>query len=358
MKVGVLLLNFGEPEQATLEEVVPFLERIFVQNAALMGPASPERVRERSRKLAEERAPGLIEEYQEIGGSPLHRQAAQQAEALQAELTRRGFDTETLLGMQFTEPSIQSAVSEARARGVELLVGLPVYPLPGPSTSVAALADVESEVARLDWDVPVLKLTGWQRHPAYNRLRVDAIRRVLDENALSLRDPGTKLVFSAHGTPVKYLEEGSRYDIYVREFCAQVAAILEAPEYVIGYQNHSNRPGVPWTQPDIDRVIAEIDAERVVVDPVSFMHEQSETLAELDHELREEAEARGLGFFRVPIPHDAPEFIAILADAVATLVQAERAVGEIVSADRDLRLRPCICRATPGTFCTNGDPAV
>jgi protoporphyrin/coproporphyrin ferrochelatase len=356
MKIGVLLLNFGEPENATLEEVVPFLERIFVQNAALMGPASPETVRARSRQLAEDRAPGLIEEYLEIGGSPLHRQAVQQAEALQAELTRRGLDTVTLLGMQFTDPSIPSAVARAKAAGVELLIGLPVYPLPGPSTSVAALADLAAEVQRIGWDVPVRNLAGWQRHPAYYQLRADSIRRVLRENGLSLQDPGTKLVFSAHGTPMKYLEEGSRYDFYVREFCARMAEMLEAPDYVIGYQNHSNRPGVPWTQPDVDRVVAEIDAERVVVDAVSFMHEQSETLAELDHELREEAEERGLGFFRVPIPHDAPGFVAILADAIGALARADAAPGEIV--DGALRLRPCICRGTPGTFCTNGDTAV
>ena len=35
MKTGVLLLNFGEPEHPTLEEVVPFLERIFSLNAPL-----------------------------------------------------------------------------------------------------------------------------------------------------------------------------------------------------------------------------------------------------------------------------------------------------------------------------------
>ena len=34
-KLGVLVINFGEPEQATREQVEPFLERIFLQNAGL-----------------------------------------------------------------------------------------------------------------------------------------------------------------------------------------------------------------------------------------------------------------------------------------------------------------------------------
>ena len=40
MKTAVLLLNFGEPDQATPEKVIPFLERIFLANASLMGPGA------------------------------------------------------------------------------------------------------------------------------------------------------------------------------------------------------------------------------------------------------------------------------------------------------------------------------
>jgi ferrochelatase len=305
MRTGVVLLNFGEPATASLREVVPFLERIFTTNAALMGPATPAQVRERSRRLAEERAPGLIAEYREIGGSPLHAQASAQAGLLEAELRRRGHDAVVLLGMQFTTPSIADAARAARQAGVERLVGLPVYPLCGPSTTVAALAELEREVKALGWEVPVHEVTGWHRHPGYVRVRADAVHAVLQANGVAL-DGGTKLVFSAHGTPIKYLEEGSRYDVYVRDFCDLVASELGGAEYALGYQNHSNRPGVRWTQPEISEVIATLQAERVVVDACSFMHEQSETLAELDHELREEAEARGLGFHRVPIPFDAP----------------------------------------------------
>src|SRR5690606_2572616 len=141
-----------------------------------------------------------------------------------------------------------------------------------------------------------------------------------------LADPATRLVFSAHGTPLRYVEHGSRYVEYVEEFCASLAAEVGAPNYLIGYQNHTNRPGVRWTQPDIETVVGEIDAARIVVDPVPVMHEQSEALAELDGELREFAEGRGLEFFRVPIPHLAPEFIRVLGDLVESAVVS--AAGE------------------------------
>jgi ferrochelatase len=189
-------------------------------------------------------------------------------------------------------------------------------------------------------------VSGWHRHPSYLQVRVKAIADLLARNSLDLTDPGTRLVFSAHGTPLRYLENGSRYGEYVEGFCAAVARELAAPSYTIGYQNHSNRPGVKWTQPGIEEVIDTIEAERVVVDPVSFMHEQSETLAELDDELKERAEERGLGFFRVPIPHVDRGFIGLLADL------AEHAAG-VNQAGNPVSLSPCRCKPTPGTFCTN-----
>ncbi len=349
MKVGILVLNFGEPATPSREAVVPFLERIFYANARLDPQETDQERRARSRELAERRAPGLMAEYEEIGGSPLNEQADAQARELGLELLRRGHELHVYSAYQFTAPFIRDTVERARADGVERLIGLPIYPLCGHSTNVAALNEVQEAIQELGWSqVDFQGITGWHRHPGYLELRADAVRQVVREGGVSLDDPGTRLVFSAHGTPVKYLDEGSGYGRYVEEFCRELADLLGVEDYVIGYQNHANR-GVEWTQPDVESVIQEIDGDTVVVDPVSFMHEQSETLAELDHELREEAEERGLAFHRVPVPHDAPRFIVVLADLVEPLVTgADSQVG--------LRYGPCRCRPQEGTVCLNSLP--
>jgi ferrochelatase len=90
-------------------------------------------------------------------------------------------------------------------------------------------------------------------------------------------------------------------------------------------------------------VIADVDADRVIVDATSFMHEQSETLAELDHELKEKAEERGLEFFRVPIPYDAPQFIDMLADLCVPFLEANVASR--------MSWQECNCQA--GAHCLN-----
>jgi ferrochelatase len=347
VSVAVFVINFGEPEEPTPEQVVPFLEKIFLQNGGLERHGSPEAARARARKLAEDRAPGLIEEYREIGGSPLKRQADEQAEGLQEELRRRGHSVTTYSCFQYTEPSLEAAVAAARADGMERLVGLPVYPLCGHSTNVMALRSLARLVEEEEgWEPELLEIGGWHGHPDFVAMHADHTRGFLDRRGVDPTAPGTAFLFSIHGTPVKYLEAGSRYDRYVEEACEGIARALGLEVYHMGYQNHDNRP-IAWTQPDVHAVVSSLEAERLVVHPVAFMHEQSETLAELDGELREVAEGRGLEFHRVPVPFDDPRFIALLADMVEARLGAQPAGASV-------ELRRCVCREGGRARCTNG----
>jgi ferrochelatase len=246
--------------------------------------------------------------------------------------------------MQFTEPLVADAAERAYEDDVDHLIGLPIYPLCGATTTVAALEELKRAVDELEWDVEFDEVTGWHKHPLYNRMRADNVRQFAAEHDLALHDPETELFFSAHGTPAHYLDEGSRYDTYVSEWCSVMSRMLDVEEYTLGFQNHENRD-IPWTQPDIETAIEELDAERVVVEPVSFMHEQSETLSELDIELREEAEEAGLEFHRVPVPHDDDRFQSVLADLVEPFVGAFD--------PRYYQFRQCQCKDTPGTMCLN-----
>ena len=83
-----------------------------------------------------------------------------------------------------------------------------------------------------------------------------------------------------------------------------------------------------------------------MVVPISFMHEQSETLAELDHELRAFAEGVGKEVHRVPVPHDDPEFPHFLADLVTRAVSDDPTVDGVLSA--------CRCCPLDDCWCTNG----
>lgn len=345
-KVGVLTINFGEPDEPTMEKVVPFLERIFLQNSNLEPNESG---RERARQLAEARAPGLIEEYEKIGGSPLNRQADEQAARLATALQDRGWDAHVYSAFQFTEPTIAESVARARSEGVDTLVAVPVYPICGQSTTVAALEAVRDALDGLDWHPPFRGVSGWHHDEAYRALRTENVRAFVAEHDLDLRDADTLLYFSVHGTPIKYLDEGNRYDRYIEEQCRDIAGRLGVDSYGVGFQNHTNRR-IAWTQPDNEDRIREADERRLVVVPISFMHEQSETLAELDHELRDFVEGLGKELHRVPVPHDADAFTELLADLVAALV-----TGPESESMNGRALARCRCAPLDGVWCTNGN---
>lgn len=341
MAADVVLLGFGEPPNADEDEVRDYLERIFLANAAIESDHDPET---RARQLADRRTPSLIEEYDAIGGSPLNRQLAAQADRLESELADRGLPASTHVGLQFTEPFIDDTASAIRDRGGDRVIGLPVYPLCGASTSVAALSELRTCLDTIGWNGTVHEIPGWHTHPTYNRLRAENVESFARDRGIDLHDEAVRLVFSAHGTPQHYLDEGSRYEQYVEAYCAAASALLDVDDYDLGYQNHENRD-VPWTEPSIDDVIRERPAETVVIEPVSFMHEQSETLSELDRDVRSVAENVGMRFHRVPIPHADPRFPGVLADLVEPFLAGVDPAY--------YNLHPCRCRKRPEARCLN-----
>ncbi len=356
----VHLLGFGEPAGADRAETLAYLERIFLTNARLDGDLTPQQVRARCRELAERRLPGLLEDYERIGGSPLLEQSRVQARRLEAELARRDHPVTVRLGMQFTQPFVSEIAAQAAREGARHIIALPLYPLCGASTTVAAIEALHDAIeAAFESEPPaVTDLTGWHAHPGFIEAVAQCTGAAARAAGVSLGDADTLLYFSAHGTPVKYLREGSRYDAYVEEACRLVADRLGAGNHEIGYQNHSNR-GIEWTSPSNEELLPALEAKRLVVVPISFIHEQSETLVELDEDLRELAEAHGKQVIRVPVPFDATSLVHTLADLVEPFLgeAAEGATAENGSpgAPGGVSLRPCLCRPKRGTWCLNGD---
>jgi len=349
MATAIVLLNFGEPATPEREVVHEYLTRIFYDNASLEDAETDEEAWARSRELAGRRLPSLMEEYNKIGGSPLQPQATAQADALAATLADRGHEIEVYHAMQFMEPLITDLPETLAADEIERVIAIPIYPLCGPSTTVSSIDSLENAIDDTDGFAPEFTgITGWHRAPVYNRIRADSIRSFVASEGIDLTDPDTAFVFSAHGTPTKYLAEGSRYDQYVDEHADAVAGMIGLDAYQIGYQNHANR-GIEWTEPETEDVVEALEgeAERVVVEPMSFMHEQSETLVELDIDLAEDAAAVGVDLHRVPVPHDDERFPELLADIAEPFLSG--------FAPSYYQLRQCQCRNKPGTYCFNAE---
>jgi ferrochelatase len=161
----------------------------------------------------------------------------------------------------------------------------------------------------------------------------------------------TRLLFSAHGLPKKVIDGGDPYQWQVEQTCAAIAAELAKSgwtdlDWLTCYQSRVGP--LEWIGPSTDDEIirAGRDGVGVVVAPIAFVSEHSETLVELDIEYRELAENHGVSVYeRVPTVGISADFILGLADLVRQVRQRE---GGSIRPQGEERLCPgaytrCIC---------------
>ena len=131
---------------------------------------------------------------------------------------------------------------------------------------------------------------------------------------------GLRVLFSAHGLPEMIVKAGDPYQFQVERTVAGVvrslaiagpglADLLPVPRHAAEMDRPQHR-GRRSSAPPHDKVA-------VLVVPIAFVSEHSETLVELDVEYRELAEKVGVpGYFRAPAQNSDPGFIAALAELV------------------------------------------
>ncbi|MEL7036995.1 MAG: ferrochelatase [Cyanobacteria bacterium J06592_8] len=316
-RVGVLLLNLGGPEQ--IEDVRPFLYNLFSDPEIIRLP-----VQWLQRPLAwlisTLRYTKSQENYKSIGGgSPLRRITEEQAVALQERLQEKGHDVQIYVGMRYWHPFTEEALVKIKRDQVEQLVVLPLYPQFSISTSGSSfrllerLWEEDPALQNLDYTV----IPSWYDRPGYLQAMSQLIAQELDhcDNSDQIH-----LFFSAHGVPLKYVEEaGDPYQTEIENCTQLIMETLDRPNpHTLAYQSRVGP--VEWLKPYTEEAIPELaqqGVEDLMVVPISFVSEHIETLEEIDMEYRHLAEESGIkNFYRVPALNTHPVFIEDLADMV------------------------------------------
>jgi ferrochelatase len=148
-----------------------------------------------------------------------------------------------------------------------------------------------------------------------------------------------RILFSAHGLPEIIVRKGDPYQWQIEQTVGCLLSDWDdpKPDAVICYQSRATPQ--QWIGPSTDAEIerAARDKVAVLVVPVAFVSEHSETLVELDVDYRALAERLGVpGYFRVPAQNSAPGFIA----ALAALVRHARSHGPGLCSYRGSRICP------------------
>lgn len=307
MKIAVVLFNLGGPD--SLESVRPFLFNLF-NDKAIIGLPQPLRYFA-AKLISFRRAAAARNIYEEIGGrSPILDFTSEQADALEKELVKRG-EYRVFVAMRHWHPFIKDTVAKVKEYSPDKVILLPLYPQYSSTTTGSAFSEWYARARKQELNVLHHPICCYPIDNNFIDAHAQLIKTACAEAGKSGRP---RILFSAHGLPKKVIAKGDPYQWQVEKTVAAIMRKLGNVDHAICYQSHVGPLDWmgPSTESEIERAVH--DGVPVVVAPISFVSEHSETLVELDVEYRRIANKGHIpSYVRVPALGVHADFIQSLA---------------------------------------------
>ncbi len=344
MKTAVVLFNLGGPDGP--RAVRPFLFNLF-NDRAIIGLAQPFRWL-LAQLISRRRASVAGRIYDKIGGkSPLLEETTRQAAALQGELDAAG-DFKTFIAMRYWHPLGDETAQRVRDYGPDQIVLLPLYPQFSTTTTGSSLKDWRRTAKAAGLGAPTRAICCYPANPGF----VDTVGRLTDAAIARARQSAPpRVLFSAHGLPKKIVDAGDPYPQHIEQSVRAIVGKLASkdPDWVICYQSRVGP--LQWIGPSTEAEIgrAAADGKSVVMVPISFVSEHSETLVELDMDYRELARTLNVAAYeRVGTVGDDGAFIGALRDLVVAAINGgDSAAAPAISCGDGAPACPTDCPACP-----------
>jgi ferrochelatase len=328
-KTAVVLFNLGGPDRPGA--VRPFLFNLF-NDPAIIGAPGPLRWL-LAQTISRRRAPIARKIYQQLGGgSPLLANTRAQAEALEAALNADALNADAgttgvrvFIAMRYWHPMSDEVARAVKGYGPDQVLLLPLYPQFSTTTTGSSVVDWTRAAAKAGLTAPTQSLCCYPTQPGFITEIAGLLRAVLTGAEAGV---SPRVLFSAHGLPKKFIERGDPYQWQVEQTAAAVVAALGTADldWRVCYQSRVGP--LEWIGPSTEAEIARAGAEgrSLIVVPIAFVSEHSETLVELDIEYRRLAEQNGVPrYTRVATVDAGAAFIEGLAELVRAALAGERA---------------------------------
>jgi protoporphyrin/coproporphyrin ferrochelatase len=310
-RTAIVLMNLGGPD--SLDAVEPFLFNLFRDPAIIRLPRLLRLPL--ARLVARGRAPTARDIYARLGGaSPLLANTKVQARALDNLL---GPGYRSFVAMRYWRPISAEAARAVADWAPDEIVCLPLYPQFSTTTTASSLGEWHAAAAREGLDRPTRTVCCYPVEPGFVEAMAGLIAPALDRMSGLSRPP--RLLLTAHGLPKRIVKAGDPYPSQVELTARAVVAALARPglDWRVCYQSRVGP--LEWIGPATDAEIRRAGAEGVplVVAPISFVSEHSETLVELDLDYRRIADECGVpAYVRVSTVGSEPAFVGALATLV------------------------------------------
>ncbi len=281
MKQALFLLNMGGPN--SIDEVELFLQNMFAdKNILTMDRYTRKLV---STIIITKRLEDVKENYGLLGGkSPL----LGLTEDLIAKLTPK-LDMSIYPVMRYVPPFADGALEECKKNGVEELILFPLYPQYSTTTTLSSVEDIEARCEVMDYH-PVIKVID----PYYDDYNyIEASCEKIIESMDGKETEKYDLLLSAHGLPLSIIKAGDPYQNQVEGNASAIKIYLKERgikfhDIKLVYQSKVGSSA--WLEPNLVDVLRNPRHRKVVIFPLAFTLDNSETVFELDIEHREIAE--------------------------------------------------------------------
>ena len=310
MKTAVILFNMGGP--CCAGKVEPFLFSLFNDKFIINLP-NPLRYL-LAKLISTLRNKKATQIYQNLGGgSPILYNTYQQAQALQEVLDD---SYKVFVYMRYSYPNVFDVIDNVKEYSPNKIILLPLYPQYSTTTTKSSIELWLTQAKEQGLNILTCVIQSYEDHPhfiaAYTTLLMNEYKK-----ALPLGKP--VVLFSAHGIPLNRIEKGDPYQNHIQKSVQAIVSELNIPdlEYEICYQ--SKVGPLKWLEPYTEILIEKYAKLNrvIIVLPIAFVSEHSETLVELDIDYRRLAMAKGAkGYLRVPALGINKHFISCLKDLV------------------------------------------
>ena len=296
MRKAIILFNLGGPDK--LENVESFLFNLFFDPAILSLPVF---LRYPLAKLiANRRAPTAKKIYEELGGSsPILQLTEEQASALESKLRKEDSSSEykCFIVMRCWHPRAENIMKEVKNYNPKEIILMPLYPQYSAATSGSSIKEWNDICKKNNFNVKTSTICCYPTDENF----IQAHKELIMKKIKNLDN--FKLIFSAHGLPEKNIKKGDPYQWQVEQSVNKIVKSLDVKDldWVLSYQSRVGP--LKWIGPSTEEIIIENSklGKHIVLVPIAFVSEHSETLVELDIEYKELADKNGCKHYsRVP----------------------------------------------------------
>jgi len=288
MKIAVVLFNLGGPDK--LENVEPFLFNLFNDPAILNLPSF---IRYPLAKIiSKKRAPVAKNIYKEIGGSsPILKLTQDQANSLEKTLNngQKIFNYKVFITMRCWHPRASETIDLIKDFNPSEIVLLPLYPQYSAATSGSSILEWKEIAKKNNLSAKTRTICCYPEDDNFIKAHIELIKKKIEGIN------NFKLIFSAHGLPEKYIKNGDPYQWQVEQSVKKIMKGIndENIDYILSYQSRVGP--LKWIGPSTEDVVIENSkkGKHLVIVPIAFVSEHSETLVELDIEYEKLAKKNG-----------------------------------------------------------------